>query len=154
MTSISRVRKGAETVSVRVESAVVVEVGDLIFLDTDSAKPAASEGWTTSLTITRQGFKNKFLGVSADASPVGDLGPINVVIDCIVEFPCTSATYEVGDLVVPTKAAGNALQNQHVSKTATATEAIGIVWERVNPAGTFVLFRTRSQVLDGIAIGE
>ena len=97
-----------------VNSATVIEVGDLLWLDTDDVKPASDFSWNASIAQTQEDFNLKFVGMSADRSRAGDTDEVCVDKNGIKEFTCESATFEIGDLVGPAKASGNALENQKV----------------------------------------
>jgi hypothetical protein len=133
-----------------VDSATVIEIGDLVYLDTDDAKPASAQADQSSEAANQELFHDKFAGVAMQASASGDTQPVRVATAGVFEFACASATFEVGDLVgADENAAGNALEDQVVAGVATANLAVGRCAKRVNPAGTRVLVDLVSTVLRG-----
>ncbi|MFW6125430.1 MAG: hypothetical protein ACOC46_04710 [Pirellulales bacterium] len=112
---------------VRVDSAAVIERSDLVYLDTDDAKPASSFPWDTDLPTTQSGFAALFLGVAHEQSANGDTDPISVDLspDAVYEFDVASATYEVGDALGPDQDGANTqLMDQQLE--AVASGSLGI----------------------------
>ncbi len=141
MSNIMRWRYG-ETwpVMLPVDSTTVIEIGDLVYLDTDDAKPASSQADQGTEAANQELFHDKFAGIAMQASRSGDTQPIRVATAGVFEFDCVSATFEVGKLVgADENAGGNALERQVVAPVATANLAIGRCAKRVNPATTRVL---------------
>jgi hypothetical protein len=133
-----------------VDSATVIEIGDIVFLDTDDAKPASAIPDQGTELANQQFFHDVFAGVAMQASAAGDTDPIRVATAGVFEFDCLSATLEVGDLMSSDEnAGGTALLNQTVAKVTAASAAIGRCAKRVNPAGTRVLVDIVSAVLRG-----
>ncbi len=133
-----------------VDSATVIEIGDVVFLDTDDAKPASSQTDQGTETANQQLFHDIFAGVAMQASRSGDTQPIRVASTGVFEFDCLSTTLEVGDLMSPDEnGAGTALLNQTVVKVTSANQAIGRCAKRLNPAGTRVLVDIVSGVVKG-----
>ncbi len=147
-----RIKMGAGVVKVPVNASTVINVGDMVWLDSDDAKPASETTWSTNLAGTQAAFKAKCLGVSLHASANGDTNDILVAYgEHVAEFDCDSATFEIGGLVGPAKGSGNTIVNQKVA-TAVAGSAIGIVHQRVNPASTRVLVKVISPIMTQISI--
>jgi hypothetical protein len=146
-------------VIVPVDSATVIEIGDLVFMEVDDARPAGqdtnSDGtgdlWNTNLAVTQEAFHDKFLGVAMQRSRAGDVEPIRVATTGVFEYDAASGTYELGVLVAPDKAAGNNLLNQKLVAVAGTlhNQAVGRVAKRVSPAGTKVLVDIQSTVMVG-----
>ncbi len=109
---------------VRVDSATVIEAGDLVWLDTDDAKPASAFTWTTNLATTQGNFAAKFLGVAHQPSASGETAPISIDVssDSVYEFDVASAAYELGAPLGPDEGS-SALQNKKL-EAAVATSAI------------------------------
>ncbi|MCH7687120.1 MAG: hypothetical protein IH899_10640 [Planctomycetes bacterium] len=109
----------------RVDSATVIEAGDMVFLDTDDVKPAGSFTWTTDLATTQGNFAASFLGVAHQQSANGDTDDVSVDLspDAVYEFDVNSATYEVGDDLGPDEQS-SALMNQQLE--AIASGGLGI----------------------------
>jgi hypothetical protein len=133
-----------------VDAATVIEIGDLVWLDTDDAKPASSQADQGTEGANQQLFHDLFAGVAMQASASGDTQPIRVATTGVFEFDCLSATLEVGDLMAPDEnGGGNALLNQTVVKVATANAAVGRCAKRVHPAGTRAMVDIVSSVAKG-----
>jgi predicted RecA/RadA family phage recombinase len=130
-----------------VDSATVIEIGDLLYLDTDDLKPASSQVDQLTEEANQARFASKFIGVAMQASDAGDTQPIRVATDGIFEFPCPSGTWEVGDLVGASEdAGGTALEDQQVEGVARPECAIGYVAQRQAAAVTTVKVRLLSRV--------
>jgi hypothetical protein len=133
-----------------VDSATVIEIGDMVYLDTDDAKPASSQADQGSELSNQQLFHDLFAGVAMQASRAGDTQPIRVATTGVFEFDVLSTTLEVGDMLGSDEnVAGVALLNQTVAKVANANAAVGRCAKRLNPAGTRVLVDIVSSVLKG-----
>ncbi|HEX5472891.1 MAG TPA: hypothetical protein VFW73_13450 [Lacipirellulaceae bacterium] len=133
-----------------VDSATVIEIGDLVYLDTDDAKPAGSLPDQGTKTTNQQLFHDVFAGVAMQASPSGDTQPIRVATTGVFEFECASTTLEVGSMMGPDEnVAGTALLNDTVISVTNANAAIGRCAKRLNPAGTHVLVDIVSSMLKG-----
>ena len=87
-----------------VDSATVIEIGDLVYLDTDDAKPASAQADQLSEADNQSLFVSKFAGVAMQRSRSGDTTPIRVATTGVFEFDCTAATFEVGNLIGPHEA--------------------------------------------------
>jgi predicted RecA/RadA family phage recombinase len=127
-----------------VDSATVIEIGDLVWFDsgTNTVKAAGSVTYGASLAATQQAFHDKFAGVAMQQSRSGDTKDIRVATNGVFEFACASATFEVGTRIGLDKNAGaTALLNQQVIAVAAANPelSVGYCAKRVNPAGTSVL---------------
>ena len=100
MSDILRWRYGeTNPVVLPVESATVIEIGDLVYLETDDAKPASSLADQGTEAQNQEAFHDKFAGVAMQRSRAGDTTPIRVATRGVFEFPCPSATFEVGALI-------------------------------------------------------
>jgi len=133
-----------------VDSATVIEIGDLVYLDVDDAKPASAKADQGTEISNQQLFHDIFAGVAMQASRSGDTQPIRVATTGVFEFDCVSATLEVGDLLAADEnGGGTALLNQTVAKVTNANAAVGRCAKRLNPAGTRVLVDVVSSVLKG-----
>lgn len=133
-----------------VDSATVIEIGDMVFLDIDDAKPASGQTDQGTELGNQQLFHDIFAGVAMQASRNGDTQPIRVAATGVFEFDCLSTTLEVGDLLTPDEnAGGTALLNQTVVKVTNANAAIGRCAKRLNPAGTRVLVDIVSSAVKG-----
>jgi hypothetical protein len=127
-------------VVIPVDSATTIEIGDLLYLNTDDARNAAALAYNTNLATTQEDFHDLFLGVAMQRSPSGDSESIRVATTGVFEFACASATFEVGALVgADDNAGGTALEDQQVIAVATENLAVGRVAKRVGSADTKVL---------------
>ena len=137
-------------VMIPVDSATVIEIGDMVYLDVDDARPASSQADQGTEVANQQLFHDNFAGVAMQASPSGSTAPIRVATTGVFEFDCLSTTLEVGDLMASDEnGAGTALLNQTVVKVTNANAAIGRCAKRLNPAGTRVLVDVVSSVAKG-----
>jgi hypothetical protein len=133
-----------------VDAATVIEIGDLLFYDTDDAKPASALPDQGTEGANQQLLHDTFAGVAMQASVAGDSDPIRVATSGVFELDCVSATLELGDLLGGDEnAGGTALLNQTVAKVTNANAAIGRCAKRVNPAGTRVLVDIVSSLIHG-----
>jgi hypothetical protein len=138
MSDVMRWRYGdTNPVVLPVDSGSVIEIGDLVWLDTDDAKPASAQADLGTEAQNQEGFHDKFAGVAMQRSRAGDTAPVRVATTGVFEFDTASATYEVGALVGLVGA--TTLGDQEVKAVATENLAVGRVARRLNPAGTKVL---------------
>lgn len=123
-----------------VDATTVIEIGDLIYLEVDDARPASLQADAGTEAANQEAFHDKFAGVAMQASRNGDTQPIRVATAGVFEFDCLAGTYEVGKLIGGDEnAGGTALEKQLVTPVATANLAIGRCAKRVSPAATRVL---------------
>jgi len=133
-----------------VDSSTVIEIGDLVYQDTDDAKPASSQADQGTETANQDLFVDNFLGVAMQRSRSGDTDPIRVATTGVFEFDCPSGTFELGDLVgVDENSQGDALLDQQVDAVSASQYAVGRVAKRVATAATSVLVDIRSTVMTG-----
>jgi len=140
MANTFRYRYGdTQPVMVAVDSATVIEIGDLVYLDTDDAKPASAAADTTTEAGNQEAFHDKFLGVAEQQSRSGDTAEIRVATSGVFEFVCPAETRQLGQLVgVDEAASGTALENQVVDNVASANLAIGFVAKTTTTATVLV----------------
>lgn len=149
----------ANPIEVPVDSTTVIEIGDLLYLDTDDAKPASSQTDQSSAEANQELFSLKFLGVAASASANGDTDPVRVNTTGVHEFPCASANFVVGDMIGVTETgAGTALEDQKVVGVDDSDNGIGIC-VKSGTAVTTVLVDIRSTILGhgvkkGVSVSE
>jgi hypothetical protein len=132
-----------------VDSATVIEIGDLVYLETDDARPASAIAYTT-LAGTQESFHDKLLGVSMQRSRAGETAEVRVATEGVFEFDAATATFELGERVgIDDNPSGTALEDQKVIAVVAGSPqlAIGKVAKRVAPAGTTVLVEIRSTVM-------
>ena len=151
MSNLLRWRYGdTNPVLMAVDSATVIEIGDLVYLDTDDAKPASSQSDQGSEVLNQEAFHDTFLGVAMQQSRDGDTDDIRIATTGVFEFVCPSGTFELGDLVgVDEASGGSSLEDQQVDAVASENLAIGRCAKRVPSASTSVLVDIVSTVLRG-----
>ena len=133
-----------------VDSSTVIEIGDLLYQDTDDAKPASSQADQGSETANQELFADNFLGVAMQRSRSGDSQPIRVATTGVFEFDCPSGTFELGDLAgADENSGGDGLLNQQVAPVAASKYAVGRVAKRAAIATSGVLVDIRSTVMTG-----
>jgi len=121
-----------------------VDIGDLVGISSGTLVRASDTTWDTNLATTQVAFRALFLGVSGqfkDSSTAQIRGNsianrCRVDSDGFYQFATASASYNIGDLVGPAKASGNALLNDTVASVAALDKAIGYVVEKTTSATT------------------
>lgn len=144
-----RHRFGAQyVVRVAVDSATAIQMGDLVYLDTDDAKPASSETWNTDLATTQSNFNNHFLGIAQADHAAGSGAVLDFPVDisplAVYEMDCDEETHEIGDLVGPSKPTGTSLLAGKVKKVTSAASGCGRCVHRDPTAQTRVMVRFQS----------
>jgi hypothetical protein len=133
-----------------VDSATVIEIGDLLWSDTDDAKPASIQADQGTETDNQDMVADKFLGVAMQRSVDGDTTPIRVATTGVFEFDCPSGTFELGELIgIDEATGGTALLNQQVDAVAASTYAIARTARREPVATTSVLVSILSTIMAG-----
>jgi hypothetical protein len=133
-----------------VDSATTIEIGDVVWQDSDDAKPAAGLPNHGSKIANQEAFTDRFLGVAMQRSRPGDAAPIRVATTGVFEFDCPSGTFELGDLMGSDgNAGGNGLLSQQVDKVGQSRYAIGRVAKRQSIPATSILVDIRSTVMTG-----
>jgi hypothetical protein len=132
-----------------VDANTVIEIGDLVYQETDDARPASMQADQGTKIANQELFGNKFLGVAMQRSRAGETTPIRVATTGVFEFDCPNTAFELGDMVgVDENTAGTALMNQQVAKVGLAKYAVGRDAKRQS-AATTVLVDIRSTVMTG-----
>lgn len=151
MADVMRWRYGdTRPVVLPVDSGSEIEIGDLVYLATDDARPASAQADQASEAANQELFHDNFAGVAMQRSRSGDTQPIRVATAGVFEFACPSGTFEVGALVgVDEAASGTQLEDQQVAAVATANLAVGRCAKRVNPADSKVLVEIAATVSHG-----
>ncbi len=133
-----------------VDSATVIEIGDLVYLDSGEAKPASLQADQGNETANQTEFVSIFAGVAMQHSRAGDTAPIRVATTGVFEFDCTAATFEIGDLLGPHEnIAGTQLLNQEVKGVGATNAAIGRCVKRCPTSSSKVLTDIVSTVVKG-----
>lgn len=137
-------------VTLPVDSSTIIEIGDLIWLDTDDAKSAAGQADQGSKSLNQEAFHDNFVGVAMQQSQSGETNPLRVATSGVFEFDCTSGTFEIGDLIGAEEAvSGTELESQLVDAAGSVNLAIGRCVKRVGTASTKVFVEICSTVLRG-----
>jgi hypothetical protein len=140
-----------------VDSATVIELGDLLWQDIDNAKPASELANPGTFTLN-------FLGVAMERNRKGDTTAIRVATSGVFEFDVLAGEcFELGDLVgvrcITAVRLGDSevkehkvqeLENQVVAKVTNSKLAIGRVDKREPRAAESVLVRIQSRVFGPI----
>ncbi len=134
-----------------VDSATVIEIGDLVWQDMDNVKPVSSQADQGSLANNQGLFARKFLGVAMQRSRGGDTDPIRVAISGVFEFDCRANIYELGQHIgiVKDLAQGGLLLNQQVRAVSGSQYAIARISKRATGVATSVLIDICSTVMSG-----
>ena len=133
-----RLRSGqVQLVRVRVGEATVIEAGDLVYLDSNAAKPAKDFPWGGSLGATQSSFADVFLGVAHQPSAEGEAHDISVDVSpmSVYELDCAAGAYEVGDDLGPDENSSK-LMNQQLEAVTTGTRGIARAVEYRSSATT------------------
>ena len=144
MADVMRWRYGeTNPIVLPVDAATVIEIGDLVYLDTDDAKPAAAQADEESEAANQQAFHEKFAGVAMQRSRAGDVEPIRIATTGVFELACASA---IAPACCPapassrTRSAESALEALRVSRgtgdffLVVAGMAVGgVVWFVMDP---------------------
>ena len=155
MANIMRWRYGeTNPVTLPVDSATDIEIGDMVLLDTDDAKPASSindigGAGPATLAAAQEQLHDSFVGVAMQRSRAGDTQAIRIATSGVFEFDCHSATFEFGDRVGVESSDNEPLADQSVVRV-TENEpqlSIGQVAKRVTTADTKVLVQILSTVM-------
>ncbi len=135
-------------VEIPVDSAVVIEAGDLVYMATDDVRNAGAQADQTGEEANQALFAMNFLGVALGGSADGETKDIVVATTGVFRFASPSATYEIGDLVGASEASsGTALEDQQVEAVLRPENAIGLVEKRVASAATTVDVRIISAIM-------
>lgn len=133
-----------------VASDTVIEIGDLIFYDTNTAKPAVMQTNQSSKAVNQSTFAGKFLGVAMQASPAGNDASIRVATSGVFEYDCPATAFELGNYVgIGVKTGNTGLENQVLEKVTAVAGAIGRVSRREATAASTVQVQLRSVVMNG-----
>lgn len=140
---------GEYVIEVPADASLGIDIGDLMYYDSNDAKPASSQADQLSEPKNQLVFAQNFLGIANSARLSSDTvaGVVRVQVDGYYEFTVTSATFEPGDYVGADEVtAGTSLEDQSVKKVTLPHLAIGVVVERYSAATTSVWCRLMSRV--------
>ena len=131
-----------------VASATVIEIGDLVFYDTNTTKSAVMQANQSTKELNQSTFAGKFLGVAMQASPAGSDVSIRVATAGVFEYNCPATAFELGNYVgIGVKSGNTGLENQVLEKVTAANGAIGRVSRREATATTTVQVQLKSTVM-------
>jgi len=135
-----------------VDSSTVIELSDLLYLDTDDVKPASAITWASD-AAAQAAFADAFLGVACDASASGETDPINVDISTtsVYEFTCVATTWEIGNTFAVDGNGSDALIDQTLEKVSTVTRCVARAVNRATASTTKVLVTFASAYATGSA---
>jgi hypothetical protein len=125
-----------------VDSSTVIAKGNMLRLVTDDVRPLSGMSDAGTKAQNQAAARDVFLGIAQKASANGETTPIMVATGGVFEFDCTSASFEVGDLVgAQGTGSGGAVgvSDTAVEAVTSSSLAVGRVYKR----GTSV---TRVQV--------
>lgn len=140
MSNNLRFRSGqVELRKFKVDSATVLEAGDLVYLASNKVKPAHDFTWHTNLATTQGEFADVFVGVVHEKSAAGDTDDVSVDFSphSVYEMDVASAAYEIGDELGPDEASSH-LMSQQLEAVATGTLGVARAAEH-KPAGSTTL---------------
>ncbi len=151
MSNTMRWRYGdTNPVMLPVNLGYVIDIGDLLYLEVDNARPSSSLIDQGTLLANQELFHDQFVGVAMQASRAEDTDPIRVATSGVFEFESISETFEVGDLLgAREEGTGTELEPQIITGVPTANLAIGRCVKRVPTPGTRVLLDVASTVVRG-----
>jgi hypothetical protein len=136
-------------VDAAVDSKPVIEIGDLVWLDRNRARPASDVNRLITPNPFQQFFAEKFLGVAMQRSCYQESLDIEVATTGVFEFDCCLRRWELGDLVGAIPNDTGKLQDQAVGQVDSSRCAIGRVAKREASAVSSVLIDIRSTVMTG-----
>lgn len=126
--------------SYAVDSAQVIEVGDMLYQEVDDVRAAGQLTYGATLAATQAQFKKQFVGIAMSASATGETDPVQVAKAGTFEMDCAAAQFEVGDLVNADDNAGaTALVDQQVIAVGENGQGIARVAKRYSANTTRVL---------------
>lgn len=113
-------------------ASVMINSGDLLWLNNGVATPANAFTWDTSLVVTQPEFRLKFLGVANEDKSALDASTreIQYISEGEFSFPCAAlgAAHHIGEFVAPDKDANNnSLADQILAIAATYDLSTGIL---------------------------
>lgn len=133
-----------------VSSSLQVEIGDLVYYDSDNVKPASAQANQSSKSGNQTLFAGKFLGVAMQSSPVGETGEIRIATSGVFEFDCNANTFILGNLVGLEELPGRmGIEDQKVDIVTATANAIGRVVKREPVSTQSVLVAIRSKIIHG-----
>lgn len=151
MSNMMRWRYGeTNPVVLPVQVGVVIEIGDLLYLDSGFVKPAASQSDQGTLAGNQEAFHDNFVGVAMQCSPGTVAASIRVATSGVFEFVCLAASFEIGELIgIAEDGTGTQLESQQVASVATENLAVGRCVKQAPSGSQQVLVDIVSTVVRG-----
>ena len=135
-------------VVVSVDASTIIEIGDLLWLDANYAKPDALNTNGLGLSDRQTDFASKFLGVAMQQSRDGDVSDIRVATTGIFELDCDADTFELGDLIV-CGGIGTDLLSQKTTATSDLNQSIARAAKQQTSNTTSILAAVESTIMTG-----
>lgn len=134
------------------DASLQIDIGDLMYHDTNDAKPASSQADGGTEAINQRTFAAKYAGVAVSSHQSTEgAGKVRIAPDIIIELPCPSTTWEIGELVGASEnSGGDGLLDHQVEKVTSKDLAIGECVKR-GTSLTRVWCRLTSKVAGGLA---
>lgn len=151
MSNTMRWRYGeTNPIMLSVQPGYAIEIGDLLYLDGGTIRPASGQSDQGTLAANQEAFHDNFIGVAMQCSPDTSSESIRVATSGVFEFSCLPAAFEVGELVGSTEeGTGGQLESQAVIGVATENLAIGRCVKQANAGSAKVLVDIVSTVVRG-----
>ncbi len=137
-----RHRGGGEqyVTAMEVDSATVIDRGDIVCMSSKKAVPASTlTAASSDLTLT--GVADAFIGIARDSTAAGEATDISIDTEGLAEMPITSGTYKSGEMVSAALTDLSAAKDAEVAITTDTTYAIGVIMKNYDAATTSVLIR-------------
>jgi len=122
-----------------VDKATVIDIGDLLYHDTNDVKPASSQADQLSEAKNQDVFAAEFAGIAMEASTDADSDDIAVATLGVFEMDSPSATYEIGDVLGPDEESGGTKLLDQTVAAISGTKGIGKIARRESASVTRVL---------------
>lgn len=133
-----------------VQLGYVIEIGDLLYLDAGNAKPATSQFDQGTLLANQETFHDNFVGIAMQCTTGASAETIRVATSGVFEYPCSPASFNVGDLIGSTEdATGGQLEAQTVIGVAAENLALGRCVKQAASGSKKVLVDIVSTVVRG-----
>lgn len=146
-----RKRWGGRVVSVPTPASTMINIGDLIYLNSGVAAVASSLSWNSNLATTQADFRQKFLGVAVENKMASDASTreILVQVDGEYEYPCAAlgGALHIGQLVGPDKDTGNNLLDQQLVNVSAFAQSIGTLAKEAAQGDTSLTVYLQSWLL-------
>ncbi|MEN0109743.1 MAG: hypothetical protein AAF805_03375 [Planctomycetota bacterium] len=137
-------------VTLPVDAATEVEIGDLLTLVAGVAEPVSETADQGSILLNQSTFHDNFVGVAMQASPAGEASTVRIATTGVFEFEAAPSAYELGtELTAAAQATGNLLQDQRLAEAVGVSSAIGRCAKRTGAGTSRVLVDIVSTVMRG-----